>query len=183
MEFQSKQTEREQTQQLQAQVLAYRDEVKERLVSQGNDEQSALDIANRHTQAVKAAWEATSKAQRLEQQLRESQESSERTSASAVARDMAERHGVSRDDIPLLAQTVNPQQMEALAKRLGSLTKQASRQSERLLDEVKPDGPEQKFDTGGGRGGMTDDQKLADMNTPLAEVERILESRGLHPYR
>lgn len=178
--------QRQAQQSIDAQVIAYRDEVRQKFESQGYDAQAALEAANAQARAAKAAFDATQRSAQLEAELQELRGSSERTSASALARDMAEKYNVSRDDIQLLAQTSNPEQMETLAKRLGTFNTQLSEQNERLQAEV-PTADQDPIDKGGGGpGGMTDDQKIEAFSrgeyNDFAEVQAILNRRGMSPF-
>lgn len=166
-----------------AQVEALYLRSRDSYIEQGFDEKTAAAVAERETRATVLAFEKDQENQRLQKRMQEIEQANNRTAASTLARDFAQKHGVPSEDIPMLLTASTPEGMETLARRLGAMAKQLKEQAKAREAEVPAGGPAQTFDTGAGGGGLSDDQKLNDMNTPLAEIERILEARGLHPRR
>lgn len=166
-----------------AQVEALYLQFRNGYVEQGFDEKTANAIAERETRATVLAFEKDQENIRLQKRMQEIEQANNRTAQSTLARDMAQKYGVPSEDIPTLLTASTPEGMEKLASRLGTMAKQLKEQAKARQAEVPAGGPEQKFDTGGGISGPSDDQLLADMNTPLDVVERILEKRGIHPFR
>ena len=147
-------------------------------------EDIASYIAAEKARFVRAAYEENQKATMLQAQLDKASAAEKSLGARQAAIDMAAEHGVSDEQMPLLMTARSPQEMASLAKEFGALNKAKTELAALKQAQVPAGGEANKVDSGGGNAaGKTDEQKLNDLNTPLAEIEEILARRGEHPFR
>lgn len=178
------------SQELQAKVIAYRDTIRDNFIARGHSEEDADSLANEQARIAQKAYQIEQERQQVIAENAQLRQQGRHYASRQTAIELAAEHGVPDDHMPLLlsaggfTEAEQLQNMTSLAQALGSLTKTNQELQAARLTEVPAGGDENKVDSGGGAsGGLTDDQKMADPNTPLAEIEEILERRGDHPFR
>lgn len=172
-----------QQQALQRDVASFQAGLQQQFTNQGLSDQDALTAAQQVAESTRAAFEHSERANRAEAALKTANDSRESTAKDVLIRDAVNQFDVPEDKVHFLATATTAEQITDLAKEFSSHQKTTAELSAVKQKEVPAGGPEQQIDSGAGGTSLTDDQKIADVTTDLAEVGRILASRGLHPFR
>lgn len=174
------------SQTFQAEVQAFENKLTAQFVQAGFDEQTARSQAQEQTRIGVQAFKYAQALEQAQKELADMRRVTETTNSRETARRFADQYGVPTEKMSLLMSAGSPESMEDLAKELGTLYKRTKEQAAKREAEVSPDGPEQKIDSGGGQGGMSDDQKILAYNNGndslRGDVEAILRRRGQHPF-
>lgn len=165
----------------QAQVEGVRKQFADGLLQQNPtmDEANAQSYANQFVNLAQRAYELNEQVRRLEAEKADVFSKNEQISRSTLADRLLREHNLTDEDRDILLGYETQENMERAAKRLGQLTRDRRQRAEERRKEVPASGPEQEYDAGEGQSGMTDMQKLADPNTPVAELRRIMKKQGV----
>ena len=171
---------------LEAEVRGYAQSLESQLVAEGHDEAGANRLATQQANAAKAGYQAEQRANALEQQLSQANQSAEVTSKNASVNEMMRQHGVPENQRALLQGYSDPAMVVEAAKVLGEAEGLRKQQIAAKQAEVPSGGETNTFDGGVGQGGTITDQQW--LNTVYAtgssndhaRANKVMRSMGVN---
>ena len=171
---------------LDAEVRGYAQSLESQLVAEGHDEAGANRLATQTANAAKAGFQAEQRANALEQQLSQANQSAEITSKNASVNEMMRQHGVPESRRALLQGYSDPVLLVEAAKVLGEAESLRKQQILAKQAEVPSGGEANTFDGGVGQGGTVTDQQWLDSvyapgnSNDHARANKVMRSMGIN---
>ena len=171
---------------LDAEVRGYAQSLESQLVAEGHDEAGANRLATQTANAAKAGFQAEQRANALEQQLSQVNQSAEITSKNASVNEMMRQHGVPESRRALLQGYSDPVLLVEAAKVLGEAESLRKQQILAKQAEVPSGGEANTFDGGVGQGGTVTDQQWLDSvyapgnSNDHARANKVMRSMGIN---
>ena len=171
---------------LDAEVRGYAQSLESQLVAEGHDEAGANRLATQTANAAKAGFQAEQRANALEQQLSQVNQSAEITSKNASVNEMMRQHGVPESRRALLQGYSDPVLLVEAAKVLGEAESLRKQQISAKQAEVPSGGEANTFDGGVGQGGTVTDQQWLDSvyapgnSNDHARANKVMRSMGIN---
>ena len=171
---------------LDAEVRGYAQSLESQLVAEGHDEAGANRLATQQANSAKASFQAEQRANALEQQLQQANQSAEITSKNASVNEMMRQHGVPEGQRALLQGYSDPAMLVEAAKVLGEAESLRKQQISAKQAEVPSGGEANTFDGGVGQGGTVTEQQW--LNTVYAQgnsndharANKVMRSMGIN---
>ena len=171
---------------LDAEVRGYAQSLEAQLVAEGHDEAGANRLATQTANAAKAGFQAEQRANALEQQLSQVNQSAEITSKNASVNEMMRQHGVPEGQRALLQGYSDPALLVEASKVLGEAESLRKQQISAKQAEVPSGGEANTFDGGVGQGGTVTDQQW--LNSVYAQgnsndhvrANKVMRSMGIN---
>ena len=171
---------------LDAEVRGYAQSLESQLVAEGHDEAGANRLATQQANSVKASFQAEQRANALEQQLQQANQSAEITSKNASVNEMMRQHGVPEGQRALLQGYSDPALLVEASKVLGEAESLRKQQISAKQAEVPSGGEANTFDGGVGQGGTVTEQQW--LNTVYAQgnsndharANKVMRSMGIN---
>ena len=171
---------------LDAEVRGYAQSLESQLVAEGHDEAAANRLATQTANAAKAGFQAEQRANALEQQLSQVNQSAEITSKNASVNEMMRQHGVPESQRALLQGYSDPAMVVEAAKVLGEAEGLRKQQISAKQAEVPSGGEANTFDGGVGQGGTVTDQQWLNSvyaqgnSNDHARANKVMRSMGIN---
>jgi hypothetical protein len=171
---------------LDAEVRGYAQSLEAQLVAEGHDEAGANRLATQQANTAKASFQAEQRANALEQQLQQVNQSAEITSKNASVNEMMRQHGVPESQRALLQGYSDPAMVVEAARVLGEAEGLRKQQISAKQAEVPSGGEANTFDGGVGQGGaITDQQWLNSVyaqgnSNDHARANKVMRSMGIN---
>ena len=171
---------------LDAEVRGYAQSLESQLVAEGHDEAGANRLATQQANSVKASFQAEQRANALEQQLSQVNQSAEITSKNASVNEMMRQHGVPESRRALLQGYSDPVLLVEAAKVLGEAESLRKQQISAKQAEVPSGGEANTFDGGVGQGGTVTDQQWLNSvyaqgnSNDHARANKVMRSMGIN---
>ena len=171
---------------LDAEVRGYAQSLESQLVAEGHDEAAANRLATQTANAAKAGFQAEQRANALEQQLSQVNQSAEVTSKNASVNEMMRQHGVPESQRALLQGYSDPAMVVEAAKVLGEAEGLRKQQISAKQAEVPSGGEANTFDGGVGQGGTVTDQQWLETvyaqgnSNDHARANKVMRSMGVN---
>ena len=171
---------------LDAEVRGYAQSLEAQLVAEGHDEAGANRLATQQANAAKAGFQAEQRANTLQQQLTQANQSAEVTSKNASVNEMMRQYGVPENQRALLQGYSDPALLVEASKVLGEAEGLRKQQIAAKQAEVPSGGEANTFDGGVGQGGTITDQQW--LNTVYAtgssndhaRANKVMRSMGVN---
>ena len=171
---------------LEAEVRGYEQSIQQDLLAEGHDEAGANRLAKRQANTAKASYQAEQRANALEQQLHQVNQSAEITSKNASVNEMMRQHGVPESQRALLQGYSDPAMVVEAAKVLGEAEGLRKQQISAKQAEVPSGGEANTFDGGVGQGGTVTDQQWLETvyaqgnSNDHARANKVMRSMGVN---
>ena len=171
---------------LEAEVRGYAQSLEAQLVAEGHDEAGANRLATQQANAAKAGFQAEQRANTLQQQLTQANQSAEVTSKNASVNEMMRQHGVPENQRALLQGYSDPAMVVEAAKVLGEAEGLRKQQIAAKQAEVPSGGEANTFDGGVGQGGTITDQQwlntvyASGSSNDHARANKVMRSMGVN---
>ena len=171
---------------LDAEVRGYAQSLESQLVAEGHDEAGANRLATQQANAAKAGFQAEQRANALEQQLSQVNQSAEVTSKNASVNEMMRQHGVPESQRALLQGYSDPALLVEASKVLGEAESLRKQQISAKQAEVPSGGEANTFDGGVGQGGTVTDQQWLNSvyaqgnSNDHARANKVMRSMGIN---
>ena len=171
---------------LDAEVRGYAQSLESQLVAEGHDEAAANRLATQTANAAKAGFQAEQRANALEQQLSQANQSAEVTSKNASVNEMMRQHGVPESQRALLQGYSDPVLLVEASKVLGEAESLRKQQISAKQAEVPSGGEANTFDGGVGQGGTVTDQQWLNSvyaqgnSNDHARANKVMRSMGVN---
>ena len=171
---------------LDAEVRGYAQSLESQLVAEGHDEAGANRLATQQANSAKASFQAEQRANALEQQLQQANQSAEITSKNASVNEMMRQHGVPEGQRALLQGYSDPAMVVEAAKVLGEAESLRKQQISAKQAEVPSGGEANTFDGGVGQGGTVTDQQWLNSvyaqgnSNDHARANKVMRSMGIN---
>ena len=171
---------------LDAEVRGYAQSLESQLVAEGHDEAGANRLATQQANSVKASFQAEQRANALEQQLSQVNQSAEITSKNASVNEMMRQHGVPESQRALLQGYSDPALLVEASKVLGEAESLRKQQISAKQAEVPSGGEANTFDGGVGQGGTVTDQQWLNSvyaqgnSNDHARANKVMRSMGIN---
>ena len=171
---------------LDAEVRGYAQSLESQLVAEGHDEAGANRLATQTANAAKSAFQAEQRANALEQQLSQVNQSAEITSKNASVNEMMRQHGVPEGQRALLQGYSDPALLVEASKVLGEAESLRKQQISAKQAEVPSGGEANTFDGGVGQGGTVTDQQWLNSvyaqgnSNDHARANKVMRSMGIN---
>jgi len=171
---------------LDAEVRGYAQSLESQLVAEGHDEAGANRLATQTANAAKAGFQAEQRANALEQQLSQVNQSAEITSKNASVNEMMRQHGVPEGQRALLQGYSDPALLVEASKVLGEAESLRKQQISAKQAEVPSGGEANTFDGGVGQGGTVTDQQWLNSvyaqgnSNDHARANKVMRSMGIN---
>ena len=171
---------------LDAEVRGYAQSLESQLVAEGHDEAAANRLATQTANAAKAGFQAEQRANALEQQLSQVNQSAEVTSKNASVNEMMRQHGVPESQRALLQGYSDPALLVEASKVLGEAESLRKQQISAKQAEVPSGGEANTFDGGVGQGGTVTDQQWLESvyaqgnSNDHARANKVMRSMGIN---
>jgi len=171
---------------LEAEVRGYEQSIQQELLAEGHDEAGANRLAKRQANTAKASYQAEQRANALEQQLHQVNQSAEITSKNASVNEMMRQHGVPESQRALLQGYSDPAMVVEAAKVLGEAESLRKQQISAKQAEVPSGGEANTFDGGVGQGGTITDQQWLETvyaqgnSNDHARANKVMRSMGVN---
>ena len=171
---------------LDAEVRGYAQSLESQLVAEGHDEAAANRLATQTANAAKAGFQAEQRANALEQQLSQVNQSAEVTSKNASVNEMMRQHGVPESQRALLQGYSDPALLVEASKVLGEAESLRKQQISAKQAEVPSGGEANTFDGGVGQGGTVTDQQWLNSvyaqgnSNDHARANKVMRSMGVN---
>jgi len=171
---------------LDAEVRGYAQSLESQLVAEGHDEAGANRLATQQANSVKSAFQAEQRANALEQQLSQVNQSAEITSKNASVNEMMRQHGVPESQRALLQGYSDPALLVEASKVLGEAESLRKQQISAKQAEVPSGGEANTFDGGVGQGGTVTDQQWLNSvyaqgnSNDHARANKVMRSMGIN---
>ena len=171
---------------LDAEVRGYAQSLEAQLVAEGHDEAGANRLATQQANAAKASFQAEQRANTLQQQLTQANQSAEVTSKNASVNEMMRQHGVPENQRALLQGYSDPAMVVEAAKVLGEAEGLRKQQIAAKQAEVPSGGEANTFDGGVGQGGTITDQQwlntvyASGSSNDHARANKVMRSMGVN---
>jgi len=171
---------------LDAEVRGYAQSLESQLVAEGHDEAGANRLATQTANAAKAGFQAEQRANALEQQLSQVNQSAEVTSKNASVNEMMRQHGVPESQRALLQGYSDPALLVEASKVLGEAESLRKQQISAKQAEVPSGGEANTFDGGVGQGGTVTDQQWLNSvyaqgnSNDHARANKVMRSMGIN---
>ena len=171
---------------LEAEVRGYEQSIQQDLLAEGHDEAGANRLAKRQANTAKASYQAEQRANALEQQLHQVNQSAEITSKNASVNEMMRQHGVPESQRALLQGYSDPAMVVEAAKVLGEAESLRKQQISAKQAEVPSGGEANTFDGGVGQGGTVTDQQWLETvyaqgnSNDHARANKVMRSMGVN---
>ena len=171
---------------LDAEVRGYAQSLESQLVAEGHDEAAANRLATQTANAAKAGFQAEQRANALEQQLSQVNQSAEVTSKNASVNEMMGQHGVPESQRALLQGYSDPALLVEASKVLGEAESLRKQQISAKQAEVPSGGEANTFDGGVGQGGTVTDQQWLNSvyaqgnSNDHARANKVMRSMGIN---
>ena len=171
---------------LEAEVRGYAQSLEAQLVAEGHDEAGANRLATQQANAAKASFQAEQRANTLQQQLTQANQSAEVTSKNASVNEMMRQHGVPENQRALLQGYSDPAMVVEAAKVLGEAEGLRKQQIAAKQAEVPSGGEANTFDGGVGQGGTITDQQwlntvyASGSSNDHARANKVMRSMGVN---
>jgi hypothetical protein len=171
---------------LDAEVRGYAQSLESQLVAEGHDEAGANRLATQTANAAKSAFQAEQRANALEQQLSQVNQSAEITSKNASVNEMMRQHGVPESQRALLQGYSDPALLVEASKVLGEAESLRKQQISAKQAEVPSGGEANTFDGGVGQGGTVTDQQWLNSvyaqgnSNDHARANKVMRSMGIN---
>ena len=171
---------------LEAEVRGYAQSLEAQLVAEGHDEAGANRLATQQANAAKAGYQAEQRANALQQQLSQANQSAEVTSKNASVNEMMRQYGVPESQRALLQGYSDPALLVEASKVLGEAEGLRKQQIAAKQAEVPSGGETNTFDGGVGQGGtITDQQGLNTVyatgsSNDHARANKVMRSMGVN---
>ena len=171
---------------LDAEVRGYAQSLESQLVAEGHDEAGANRLATQTANAAKAGFQAEQRANALEQQLSQANQSAEVTSKNASVNEMMRQHGVPESQRALLQGYSDPVLLVEASKVLGEAESLRKQQISAKQAEVPSGGEANTFDGGVGQGGTVTDQQWLNSvyaqgnSNDHARANKVMRSMGIN---
>ena len=171
---------------LDAEVRGYAQSLESQLVAEGHDEAGANRLATQTANAAKSAFQAEQRANALQQQLSQVNQSAEITSKNASVNEMMRQHGVPESQRALLQGYSDPALLVEASKVLGEAESLRKQQISAKQAEVPSGGEANTFDGGVGQGGTVTDQQWLNSvyaqgnSNDHARANKVMRSMGIN---
>ena len=171
---------------LDAEVRGYAQSLESQLVAEGHDEAGANRLATQTANAAKAGFQAEQRANALQQQLSQVNQSAEITSKNASVNEMMRQHGVPESQRALLQGYSDPALLVEASKVLGEAESLRKQQISAKQAEVPSGGEANTFDGGVGQGGTVTDQQWLNSvyaqgnSNDHARANKVMRSMGIN---
>lgn len=171
---------------LDAEVRGYAQSLESQLVAEGHDEAGANRLATQTANAAKSAFQAEQRANALQQQLSQVNQSAEITSKNASVNEMMRQHGVPEGQRALLQGYSDPALLVEASKVLGEAESLRKQQISAKQAEVPSGGEANTFDGGVGQGGTVTDQQWLNSvyaqgnSNDHARANKVMRSMGIN---
>ena len=171
---------------LDAEVRGYAQSLESQLVAEGHDEAGANRLATQQANAAKASFQAEQRANGLQQQLAQANQSAETTSKNATVNEMMRQHGVPESQRALLQGYSDPALLVEASKVLGEAESLRKQQISAKQAEVPSGGEANTFDGGVGQGGTVTDQQWLNSvyaqgnSNDHARANKVMRSMGIN---
>ena len=171
---------------LDAEVRGYAQSLESQLVAEGHDEAGANRLATQQANSVKASFQTEQRANALEQQLSQVNQSAEITSKNASVNEMMRQHGVPESQRALLQGYSDPALLVEASKVLGEAESLRKQQISAKQAEVPSGGEANTFDGGVGQGGTVTDQQWLNSvyaqgnSNDHARANKVMRSMGIN---
>jgi len=171
---------------LDAEVRGYAQSLESQLVAEGHDEAAANRLAAQTANAAKSGFQAEQRANALEQQLSQVNQSAEVTSKNASVNEMMRQHGVPESQRALLQGYSDPALLVEASKVLGEAESLRKQQISAKQAEVPSGGEANTFDGGVGQGGTVTDQQWLNSvyaqgnSNDHARANKVMRSMGIN---
>ena len=171
---------------LDAEGRGYAQSLESQLVAEGHDEAGANRLATQTANAAKAGFQAEQRANALEQQLSQVNQSAEVTSKNASVNEMMRQHGVPESQRALLQGYSDPALLVEASKVLGEAESLRKQQISAKQAEVPSGGEANTFDGGVGQGGTVTDQQWLNSvyaqgnSNDHARANKVMRSMGIN---
>ena len=171
---------------LDAEVRGYAQSLESQLIAEGHDEAAANRLATQQANTAKASYQAEQRANALEQQLHQVNQSAEITSKNASVNEMMRQHGVPESQRALLQGYSAPAKVVEAAKVLGEAESLRKQQILAKQAEVPSGGEANTFDGGVGQGGTITDQQWLETvyaqgnSNDHARANKVMRSMGVN---
>ena len=171
---------------LEAEVRGYAQSLEAQLVAEGHDEAGANRLATQQANAAKAGFQAEQRANTLQQQLTQANQSAEVTSKNASVNEMMRQYGVPENQRALLQGYSDPALLVEASKVLGEAEGLRKQQIAAKQAEVPSGGEANTFDGGVGQGGTITDQQwlntvyASGSSNDHARANKVMRSMGVN---
>lgn len=171
---------------LDAEVRGYAQSLESQLVAEGHDEAGANRLATQQANAAKAGFQAEQRANTLQQQLTQANQSAEVTSKNASVNEMMRQYGVPENQRALLQGYSDPALLVEASKVLGEAEGLRKQQIAAKQAEVPSGGEANTFDGGVGQGGTITDQQwlntvyASGSSNDHARANKVMRSMGVN---
>ena len=171
---------------LEAEVRGYAQSLEAQLVAEGHDEAGANRLATQQANAAKASFQAEQRANTLQQQLTQANQSAEVTSKNASVNEMMRQYGVPESQRALLQGYSDPALLVEASKVLGEAEGLRKQQIAAKQAEVPSGGETNTFDGGVGQGGTITDQQwlntvyASGSSNDHARANKVMRSMGVN---
>ena len=171
---------------LDAEVRGYAQSLEAQLVAEGHDEAGANRLATQQANAAKASFQAEQRANTLQQQLTQANQSAEVTSKNASVNEMMRQYGVPENQRALLQGYSDPALLVEASKVLGEAEGLRKQQIAAKQAEVPSGGEANTFDGGVGQGGTITDQQwlntvyASGSSNDHARANKVMRSQGIN---
>lgn len=171
---------------LEAEVRGYAQSLEAQLVAEGHDEAGANRLATQQANAAKASFQAEQRANTLQQQLTQANQSAEVTSKNASVNEMMRQYGVPESQRALLQGYSDPALLVEASKVLGEAEGLRKQQIAAKQAEVPSGGEANTFDGGVGQGGTITDQQwlntvyASGSSNDHARANKVMRSMGVN---
>ena len=171
---------------LDAEVRGYAQSLEAQLVAEGHDEAGANRLATQTANAAKAGFQAEQRANALQQQLSQVNQSAEITSKNASVNEMMRQHGVPESQRALLQGYSDPALLVEASKVLGEAESLRKQQISAKQAEVPSGGEANTCDGGVGQGGTVTDQQWLNSvyaqgnSNDHARANKVMRSMGIN---
>ena len=171
---------------LEAEVRGYAQSLEAQLVAEGHDEAGANRLATQQANAAKASFQAEQRANTLQQQLTQANQSAEVTSKNASVNEMMRQYGVPESQRALLQGYSDPALLVEASKVLGEAEGLRKQQIAAKQAEVPSGGEANTFDGGVGQGGTITDQQwlntvyASGSSNDHARANKVMRSQGIN---
>ena len=171
---------------LDAEVRGYAQSLEAQLVAEGHDEAGANRLATQQANAAKASFQAEQRANTLQQQLTQANQSAEVTSKNASVNEMMRQYGVPENQRALLQGYSDPALLVEASKVLGEAEGLRKQQIAAKQAEVPSGGEANTFDGGVGQGGTITDQQwlntvyASGSSNDHARANKVMRSMGVN---
>jgi len=171
---------------LEAEVRGYAQSLEAQLVAEGHDEAAANRLATQQANTAKASFQAEQRADALQQQLTQANQSAEVTSKNASVNEMMRQYGVPENQRALLQGYSDPALLVEASKVLGEAEGLRKQQIAAKQAEVPSGGEANTFDGGVGQGGTITDQQwlntvyASGSSNDHARANKVMRSMGVN---